>query len=131
MVSWKTKKQVTISISSVEVEYRALTSTTNELTWIRQLLKDFQVDVSSPALLFCDNQATIHIASNPIFHERTKHIEIDYHFVRDKITKGFIKLMLIRCQHHLVDYMFTKPLPSSLLFPLLSKMAVKDIHSPS
>ncbi|KAL5831848.1 hypothetical protein ACOSQ4_017202 [Xanthoceras sorbifolium] len=68
LVSWKAKKQATISRSSAEVEYRALASTPSEITWLQQLLRDFQVDVSSPALLFCDNQAAIHIAFNPIYH---------------------------------------------------------------
>ena len=64
------------------------------------------------------------------FHERTKHIEIDRHFVHDKVANGFIKLMHLHSQHQLVDA-FTKALPSSWLFPFLSKMAIKDIHNPS
>ena len=95
---------------------------------VHQLLKDFQVDVSTPALLFCDNKAAIHISTNPTFHERTKHIEIDYPFVREKLAAGFIKLMPIRYQHQLAD-IFTKALPSSLLKSLLSKMTVKAIYS--
>ncbi|KAL5766457.1 hypothetical protein ACOSP7_017074 [Xanthoceras sorbifolium] len=127
LVSWKAKKQATISRSSAEVEYRELASTASEITWLQQLLRDFQVDVSSPALLFCDNQAAIHITSNPIYHERTKHIEIDCHFVLEKVASGVLKLLLIRSEHPLAD-IFTKPLPSHVLFPLLSKMVVKNIY---
>ena len=103
LVNWKTKKQTTISWSSAEVEYRALPSTTSELVWLHQLLKDFEVVISSLALLFCDNQTVIYLASNPLFHERTKHIKMDCHFVRDEVANGFIKLMPLRSQHQLTD----------------------------
>ena len=93
LISWKSKKQSTISHSSAKTEYRA---TTSELIWLTQLLQDFGIIPSLPILLFCDNKATIHIASNPIFHERTKHIEIDCHFVRDHVSAGLIILMPIR-----------------------------------
>ncbi|KAL6342654.1 hypothetical protein AAG906_013060 [Vitis piasezkii] len=116
LVSWKAKKQTTISQSSTEAEYRAVASTTSELFWLRQLLKDFQAPISSPTLLFCDNQVAIHLASNPFFHERTKHIEIDCHFVHDKVTDGFIKLMPLHSQHQLAD-VFTKALPCFLFYP--------------
>ncbi|XP_022891686.1 uncharacterized protein LOC111406507 [Olea europaea var. sylvestris] len=130
MVSWKSKKQPTISRSSAEAEYKALASTASEILWINQLLKDFQLNVSSLAILYCDNHAVIQIATNSIFHERTKHIEIDCHFIRDKINARIIKLLPVRSKHQLTD-VFTKPLPPSSLTPLLSKMCVKDIYSTS
>ena len=107
-----------------------MATTASELVWLDQLLHDFQIPISSLALLFCDNQAAMHIASNHMFHERKKHIEIDCHFVRDKVAAGSIKLLPIRSQHQLAD-MFTKPLPALSLFTILSKMSAKDIHSPS
>ena len=68
--------------SSTEAEYRALTDTTFELLWLRWILKDLGVSTSSTTPLYCDNQSVIHIAYNDVFHEWTKHIEIDYHFIR-------------------------------------------------
>ena len=66
-----------VSRSSAEVEYRAMASTVSEILWVRWLLKDLQVVVDKPTSLLCDNQAARHIASNPVFHERTKHVEMD------------------------------------------------------
>jgi hypothetical protein len=82
---WKSKKQNVIARSSVEIEYRAIASTTSELIWIKQLLTDLHITINSPMKLFCDNQAARHIGSNHIFHERTKYIGIDCHFIREKI----------------------------------------------
>ncbi|GKD19264.1 ribonuclease H-like domain-containing protein, partial [Tanacetum coccineum] len=79
LVSWKSKKQNTISKSSTEVEYRALASVTSEVIWVLKFLKD----------LDCSN--LLPVTANPVFHERTKHLEIDLHFVREKILAGVIK----------------------------------------
>lgn len=84
-----------VSKSSAEAEYRSMASITCELTWLRQLLQDFLISHAQPVTLFCDNQAAIHIAANPVFHERTKHIEIDYNIVRKLIDRGKIKTTYI------------------------------------
>lgn len=130
VISWKSKKQTIVSRSSTEAKYRALAATTSEIIWLKHLLQAFQVDTSQPTLFFCDNELAIKLASNPQFHERTKHIELDCHFIRDKVLDKTVKLMPIRSQHQLVD-LFTKPLPKAKMVPLLSKMTLQDIFQRS
>ena len=85
LVSWKSKKQSVVSQSSAESEYRAMTQFECEIIRLHQLLVEVRIKTLVLAKLWCDNQAIFHIASNFVFHERTKHIEIDCHFVREKI----------------------------------------------
>ena len=75
LVSWRSKKQIIVSRSNVEAEYRAIATTTCELTWILHLLQDLHVKHDKPVLMYCDNLAALHITTNPVFHERSKHIE--------------------------------------------------------
>ena len=103
LISWRSKKQTFVASSSIEVEYCALADTTSELLWLRWLLKDLGVSISSATPLYCDNQSTIHIAHNHVFHERTKHIEIDCHFIRCHLIHGALKLFFVSSKDQLVD----------------------------
>lgn len=127
LISWKTKKQSTISRSSAEAEYRAMANTTCEITWISGLLKDMGVNISQPTTLYCDNKAAIHISEHPIYHERTKHIEIDCHLVREKTQEGKIKTSYIPTGEQQAD-IFTKALGKSQHNYLLSKLGVVNLY---
>ncbi|GMJ02292.1 cysteine-rich RLK (RECEPTOR-like protein kinase) 8 [Hibiscus trionum] len=127
LVSWKAKKQQIVSRSSCEAEYRVMAAAVCELVWLRSLLSSFQIEVST-ASLYCDNKSAIHLASNQVFHERTKHVEFDCHFILDKVRDGFIKLFHVRSANQLAD-IFTKALHSPAFNSLVLKMGLLNIHS--
>ena len=102
-ISWKSKKQSTISKSSYEAEYHAVSSAASEITWIVRLLEDINVTNLKPVTLFCDNQSSIQLAHNPIQHERTKHIAIDCHFTREKVLEVLIHLIYLPTSQQLAD----------------------------
>nr|GEW47173.1 retrovirus-related Pol polyprotein from transposon TNT 1-94 [Tanacetum cinerariifolium] len=122
-ISWKSKKQAVVARSSAEAEYRAMALTCCEVTWVVSLLKDLGLSDLRPVDLHWDNQATLHIASNPVFHARTKHIEVDCHFVRDQIKAGLIKPSYVNSKLQLAD-VFTKVVSVDQHKTLLSKLGV-------
>ncbi|CAL1398408.1 unnamed protein product [Linum trigynum] len=130
LISWKSKKQSTVSKSSSEAEYRALAHLSCEVQWLVRLLADFGIDHPSPVMVFCDNQSAIHIARNPVFHERTKHIEVDCHVIRERLTNGLISLHHLSTVHQLAD-LFTKSLGIDRFNLLLSKLGVSGRPSPA
>ena len=125
LVSWKTKKQATVSRSSAEAEYRSLASTVCELLWISYILRDFDITVPLPIPLWCDNQAALHIVANPVFHECTKHLDIDCHLVRDQFKLDFIHPQHIPSRLQVAD-LFTKALSTPQFHFLCSKLGLFD-----
>lgn len=106
-VSWKTRKQETACRSSAEAEYRAIDFLTQELIWLKKVLHTLGVVHKQPMVICCDSKSAIYIATNPVFHERTKHVELDCHFVRDEIVTGNIVVMHVDSKSQLED-IFTK-----------------------
>ena len=113
--------------SSAEAEYRTMSSTTSELVWLKALLEELGLKVNTPIKLFCDNQSAIHIASNPVFHERTKHIEIDYHFVREKFLGKLISMPFVKSEDQLTDIL-TKPPTLLQLKTIISKLNLHNLY---
>lgn len=125
LISWRSKKQTVRS--STESEYRALADTTQELLWLCWLLKDMGVSLSPATVIHCDNQSSMKIAHNDVFHERTKHIEIDCHFIRQHIVCGTVCLSYISTVDQTAD-IFTKAHPSGCFLDLISKLKLFSTH---
>ena len=129
-VSWKTKKQPTLSRSSAEAEYRSMAVTTCELKWLKSLLASLGVSHTSAMWLFCDSQSAIHITKNPVFHDHTKHIETYCHFVRDELLVGRLATSYVPTGHQLADIL-TKALGRRQFGFLLRKLGIHDLHAPT
>lgn len=110
-------------MSSVGAEYRAMSKAVSELTWLHRLLLDLGVNCPSSIPLFCDSYATIHVAKNRVFHERTKHIELDCHLVRAKLAEGLLHLLHTSSSTQLAN-VFTKALAGAARHGILSKLGV-------
>ena len=112
MVSWSSKKQSNVCRSSAEAEYRSLAIATADIAWIVQLLRDLHVTLSTTPKILCDNQSAIFMAVNPVTRPRSKHIAIDYHFVRELVDKGTLKIDFVPSHLQLADSLtkgVTKP----------------------
>uniref|UniRef100_A0A2N9GGL3 Integrase catalytic domain-containing protein n=1 Tax=Fagus sylvatica TaxID=28930 RepID=A0A2N9GGL3_FAGSY len=122
-ITWSAKKQPTVSRSSTESEYRALAIASAELCWIRTLLKDLGIYLSHTPILWCDNVSALAIASNPVFHARTKHIEVDFHFVRERVLRKDLLVQFVSTVDQLAD-IFTKSLPTHRFLALQRNLTV-------
>jgi len=124
LVSWSSCKQPTVSQSSTEPEYKVVANTT-ELLWIRALLQELGIRLSSPPTLWCDNIGATYMSVNSVFHGRTKHVEIDFHFVRDHVANKSLDIYFIPSSDQLVDVL-TKPLVSTRFQQLCFKLNVRS-----
>ena len=128
LISWKSKKQDMVARSSAKAKYRAMALATCELVWLKQLLQELRFGNDRQMMLVCDNQAALHIASNPIFHEMIKHIEVDYHFIREKIVSGCMKTSFVNLSDQLA-YIFTKSLRGPRIQYICNKLGAYDLYA--
>ncbi|XP_019176083.1 PREDICTED: uncharacterized protein LOC109171511 [Ipomoea nil] len=126
-ISWLSRKQRTVARSSTEAEYKSLADVAAEVTWVVSLLRELGLHTGDPATLWCDNLGETYLAANSVFHARTKHVEIDFHFVRDKVSSGEFVVNFISTKDQLAD-IFTKPLPAPRFHTLRDKLNVVSIH---
>ncbi|KAJ0519053.1 putative RNA-directed DNA polymerase [Helianthus annuus] len=121
LVTWRSKKQKVVALSSAEAEFRGIVRGITEVLWLKKLLTEFGFPPTIATEIMCDNKAAIQISENPVQHDRTKHIEIDRNFIKEKIDTGIIKLPFIRSKLQLADVL-TKAVPWSHLTTCLSKL---------
>jgi hypothetical protein len=122
-ISWSSKSQPTVSRSGEEAEYRAVANAIAETTWLRQLLGELHSSIRRATLVYCDNVSAIYLSMNPVQHQRTKHIEIDLHFVYDKVTTGAMCVLHVPTTSQYAD-IFTKGLPTSVFTEFRSSLNV-------
>ncbi|KAG7600292.1 GAG-pre-integrase domain [Arabidopsis suecica] len=124
LVSWSSKRQATISRSSAEAEYRGVANAVSETTWLRTLLLEMKIPLPRATIVYCDNISAIYLSSNPVQHQRTKHVEIDIHFVREKVAIGHVRVLHVPSAQQFAD-VFTKGLPSSLFLDFRTSLSVR------
>ena len=123
LISWSAKKQSIVVRSSTEAEYRSLAHTAAEITWICKILRDLHFPLPTLPKLWCDNISAISLASNPVFHACTKHVEIDYHYIRELVLANLLKVQFVCSEDQLAD-LHTKSLSKSRFNYLCSKLPI-------
>jgi hypothetical protein len=113
LISWSSNRQPTLSRSSVEVEYKSVANVVSKSCWLRNLLLELHFPLSQATLVYCDNVSAIYFTGSPVRHQRTKHIEMDIHFIREKVASGHARILHVPSRLQIAD-IFTKGLPRVL-----------------
>jgi hypothetical protein len=130
LVTWKSKKQKVVARSSAEAEYRGMAHGVCELLWLRNLLHDLGFKLKSVMQLYCDNKAAIDISQNPVQHDRTKHVEVDRHFIKEKLDAKLISFPFVPTEEQLADIL-TKGVSKKAFYDSLSKLGMVDVYAPT
>ncbi|XP_071722951.1 uncharacterized mitochondrial protein AtMg00810-like [Rutidosis leptorrhynchoides] len=130
LVSWSSKRQLTPSRSSAEAEYRGVANAVAETCWIRNLLRELHCPLTAATIVYCDNVSSVYLSSNPVQHQRTKHIEIDIHFVRDLVAQGQVRVLHVPSRYQFAD-IFTKGLSFALFDYFRSSLSVRSAPAPT
>ena len=112
IISWMSKKQASVSHSSTEAEYRSLAATVAEITWLKSLISELRVPLTQAPIIYCDNLSTVMMTANPILHHRSKHFELDLHFVRENVARKLVYVCHIPSHEQTADVL-TKSISSS------------------
>ncbi|CAL9003229.1 unnamed protein product [Prunus brigantina] len=130
LVTWRSKKQKVVSRSSAEAKYRGMAHGVCELLWLRRLLRDLGFGPKKPMDLYCDNKAAIAIAHNPVQHDRTKHVEVDRNFIKEKLDAEIVSFPFISSEYQLADVL-TKAVSTSIFHNSLDKLGMRDVFAPT
>jgi hypothetical protein len=130
LVTWRSKKQNVVALSSAEAEFRGMAKGLCELLWLRRLLTEIGFAPNDEIDLFCDNKAAIDISHNPVQHDRTKHVEVDRHFIKQNLENKIIRFPFVKSEDQLADIL-TKAVCSKNFYNSLDKLGMKDLYAPT
>ena len=125
LISWSSKQQPTLSRSSAEAEYRGVTNVVSESCWIQNLLLELHCPIQKATLVYCDNVSAIYLSGNPVQHQRTKHVEMDIHFVREKVARDQVRVLHVSFKYQIAD-IFTEGLPRILFDEFRDSLSVRQ-----
>jgi hypothetical protein len=130
LVTWRSKKQDVVARSSAEAEFRSMAQGICEGMWIKKVMEDLGADFSQPIKLLCDNKAAIEIANEPVQHDRTKHVEIDRHFIKEKLESGLLCVLFLPSSRQIADGL-TKALGRAGFDEFVGKLGLSNIFAPT